>query len=181
MDGSVDTLVLQSVSQFSENISIFQTSSKVIPQSGRFSNSHANLFQFNRKNSRNVPQNLEPRVDVGVVGVHQHCPGPTKCGENQEVSPGVLLDDCSVLIVIIFRGIGFSRCNLGELACVTSCIALGHSGGYCDSGFFGQDCKCNGEWETKLEISTSRITLNTMLIHGWTINLWHFLINWNHH
>ena len=163
MDGSVDTLVLQSVSQFSENISIFQTSSKVIPQSGRFSNSHANLFQFNRKNSRNVPQNLEPRVDVGVVGVHQHCPGPTKCGENQEVSPGVLLDDCSVLIVIIFRGLGFSRCNLGEIACVTSCIALGHSGGYCDSGFFGSDCKCTN-WETdstghntKLEISTSRL------------------------
>ena len=77
----------------------------MIPQSGRFSNPDANLFQFNRKNSRNVPQNLEPRVDVGVVGVHQHCPGPANCGENQEVSPGVLLDDCSVLIVIIFRGI----------------------------------------------------------------------------
>ena len=156
MDGSVDTLVLQSVSQFSENISIFQTSSKVIPQSGRFSNSHANLFQFNRKNSRNVPQNLEPRVDVGVVGVHQHCPGPTKCGENQEVSPGVLLDDCSVLIVIIFRGILFSRCNLGEIACVTSCIALGHSGGYCGRNFLGlKDCKCT-DWET--ERLTARVT-----------------------
>ena len=108
------------------------------------SNSNANLFQFNRKNSRNVPQNLEPRVDVGVVGVHQHCPGPTKCGENQEVSPGVLLDDCSVLIVIIFRGIPLSRCHLGETACVVSCIALGHSGGYCDEGTLGirQDCKC---------------------------------------
>ena len=156
MDGSVDTLVLQSVSQFSENISIFQTSSKVIPQSGRFSNSHANLFQFNRKNSRNVPQNLEPRVDVGVVGVHQHCPGPTKCGENQEVSPGVLLDDCSVLIVIIFRGIPLSRCHLGETACVVSCIALGHSGGYCGRNFLGlKDCKCT-DWET--ERLTAQVT-----------------------
>ena len=142
-DGSVDTLVLQSISQFSANISIFQTSSKVIPQSERFSNSHANLFQFNRKNSRNVPQNLEPRVDVGVVGVHQHCPGPPKCGENQEVSIGVLLDNCSVLIVIIFRGLpGLSRCNFGETACVASCVALGHRGGYCESGWFGQDCVC---------------------------------------
>ena len=151
MDGSVDTLVLQSVSQFSENISIFQTSSKVIPQSGRFSNSHANLFQFNRKNSRNVPQNLEPRVDVGVVGVHQHCPGPTKCGENQEVSTGVLLDDCSVLI-IIFRGVipFLSRCNIGSnsFACVASCVALGHGGGHCDFGIIWSDCVCDGEWET---------------------------------
>merc|ERR1712043_109368 len=45
------------------------------------------------------------------------------------------------------RGIipGLSRCNFGETACVASCVALGHYGGNCESGWFGQDCVCDGE------------------------------------
>ena len=45
--------------------------------------------------------------------------------------------------------IGLSRCNLGEIACVTTCLAQGYRGGYCGKGFFGHpDCKCTGKFPT---------------------------------